>query len=497
MTQNRIEKTEREPRVQKARREKDSSRAVRRGFRDGASIYASRLSRPGYVAACHSKQPEAMVKVVAGAPRGFRIRQLLHYIARSGEEQPENSVWLADHDGQLFTDRTEVETLARAWVEEFRPEFRQIRELRAERKQLQTRGDTADLDNLNTRLAKLEQKLRNDGQGNRKSRDVMHLVLSAKADNTPQNQARVLAAAMQTASGYFRNHEYVIGLHQDARHPHVHLVVKCAPRAYAAMKGARKLRLNKPELLMLRTTWARELTRQGLEHVATLRQDRPHIASQAATGKEPLQTKPKNWYAASIKGLAEGMDFLSKRQEDLAAAMERAADHQEALRIRQEIGGRLNDIRAMLRAQTKQGDKQRLKAFAELRRIERELKRSTDPKLRFTELAGKSGPHQPVYEYTLKSIAFGKRLKSDASFLEAQGREKSMAAHQASMDAAWTALREGGLSREEYAVAAKVLEIHDRAMRKAFGLATTGPELKQTSRPAKSPTRGKGEGREL
>lgn len=495
--QSRIEETEREPRAQQARREKDSSRAVRRGFRDGASIYASRLSRPGYVAACHSKQPEAMVKVVAGAPRGFRIRQLLHYIARSGEEQPENSVWLVDHDGQLFTDRTEVETLARIWGEEFRPEFRQIRELRAERKQLLTRGDTVELSYLNARLAKLEQKLRKDGQGNRKSRDVMHLVLSAKADNTPQNQARVFAAAAQTASGYFKNHEYVIGLHQDASHPHVHLVVKCAPRAYAAMKGARKLRLNKRELLKLRTIWARELTRQGLEHVATLRQDRPHIASQAATGKEPLQTKPKNWYAASIKGLAEGMEFLSKRQEDLAAAMERAADHREAMRIRKEIGGRLNDIRALFRAETERGDKQRRDGFAELRRIERALKRTADPKLRFLELAEKAGPHKPVYEYTLKSIKFGKRLTSDASLLEAQGRDKSIAAHQASMAAAWTALRGGRLTHEEYAIAAKVLDIHDQAMRKAFGLATTGPELKQNPRPAKSPTRGKGEGREL
>lgn len=495
--QNRIEEIEREPQGRKARREKDSSRAVQRGFRDGASIYASRLSKPGYVAACHSKKPEAMAKVVAGAPRGFRIRQLLHYIARSGEGQPENSVWLADHDGQLFTDKAEVEALARTWGDEFRPEFRQIRELRAERKQLLARGDTVDLDNLNARLAKLEEKLKNDGQGNRKSRDVMHLVLSAKAGNTPQNQARVLAAAVQTASKYFRNHEYVIGLHQDARHPHVHLVVKCAPRAHSAMQGARKLRLNRPELLMLRTTWARELTRQGLEHVATLRRDRPHIASQVATGKEPLQTKPKNWYAASIKGLAENMEFLSKRREDLAAAMERTADHQEAMRIRKEIGGRLNDIRAMLRAQTEKGDKQRLIAFAELRRIERELKRSTDPKLRFLELAGKSGPHKPVYEYTLKSIALGKRLTSDASFPGAQERKKSITAHQTSMAAAWTALREGGLTREEYAVAAKVLDIHDQAMRKAFGLAPAVPEPKHAPSPAKSPTRTKDEGLEL
>lgn len=495
--QNRIEETEREPQGRKAQREKDSSSAAQRGFRDGASIYASRLSKPGYVAACHSKKPEAMVKVVAGAPRGFRIRQLLHYIARSGEGQPENSVWLADHNGQLFTDKAEVEALARTWAEDFRPEFRQIRELRAERKQLLALGDTDKLDELNTRLAKLEKKLRDDGQGNRKSRDVMHLVLSAKADNTPQNQARVFAAAVSTASEYFKNHEYVIGLHQDASHPHVHLVVKCAPRAYSARQGARKLRLNKPELLMLRTTWARELTRQGLEHVATLRQDRPHIASQAATGKEPLQTKPKNWYAAGINGLAEGMEFLSKRQEDLSVAMERAADHQEALRIRKEIGGRLNDIRAMLRAETEKGDKRRLKAFAELRRIERELKRSTDPKLRFLELASKSGPHKPVYEYTLKSIALGKRLTSDASLLEAQGREKSISAHQASMDAAWAALREGGLTHEKYAVAAKVLDIHDQIMRKAFGLTSAIPGPKHVPRPAKSPTRTKDEGLEL
>ena len=449
------------------------------------------------MAACHSKKPEAMVKVVPGAPRGFRIRQLLHYIARSGEGQPENSVWLIDHGGQPYTDRAEVEALARAWSEEFRPEFRQIRELREERKLILAHGATDDLTKLDGRLAKLEKKLRNDGQASRKSRDVMHLVLSAKAANTPQNQARVLAAAVHTANGYFGNHEYVIGMHQDAKHPHVHLVVKCKPRAYAAAQGARKLRLNKPELLLLRTVWARELTREGLDHVATLRQDRPHVMQEVAAGRASIKSESKGWYAASIAGLDEGIEFVAKRREDLKNALERAQDHEEAKKIRAEIGLRLNDLRALVRQQTENGDKARFAAFNELRRVERELKQTSDPKMRLKEIAAKAGPNKAIFELILKAVEKGYRLHQIAEETKKE-RQKAAAyaAHQTSMQKAWAELRKGGLPREEYMTAAKVLAIHDEAMRQAFGLAPAIPEPRQTSRLTNAPARRKAEGME-
>lgn len=475
-------------RAKRPRREKDSSRAAVRGFR-AHQAFTGRLSRPGYVAACHSRKPEAMVKVVPGAPRGWRVRQLLHYVARTeneplGESQvngltePQN-VWIVDDAGRSYTTRAEVELLAQRWGEEFRPEFRRMRELQEERRTI--RADMSDgtggkgksqerLDALELELRKLAQKARSAAQSGRKTRDVQHLVLSAKSENTPQNQLCVLAAAQRTARAQFSNYEYVIGLHQDAKHPHAHIIVKCQPKDHARAEGYGKLRTNKPELMQLRTIWARELTREGLEHVATLRQDRPHVMQEVYAGRAELKSKSKNWYTASIEGMAEGLEFVTKRQEDLNAALDRAAGQEEARKIRYEIGQRINDLRGVIRQKTQQGEKARFDAMNELRKIERALKAATDPKLRFRELAEKAGPHKPVYEHILKAVEAGTRLRPSSSASTIREQQQAYAAYQASMSSAWAELRKGGLPREEFSTAAKVLALHDEAMRKSFGL---------------------------
>lgn len=440
-----------EPKLRKGKREKDSSGAARRGFSRAQRAFAGRLSKPGYTAACHSRKPEAFIKVVGDAPRGHSVRKLLHYISRTQDldeaqqvqaeaihEAQDKNVYLVDSDGKEYTSRAEVESLAKEWAESFQSQANAIPSAQ--------KADTK-----------------------RQKRDVQHLVLSAKAEQSPENMRRVLRAAQATAERQLAGYDYVLGLHQDSKHPHVHIVVCCDRKD----KKRGKLRLNKPELLLMRTAWAQALTEQGLEHVATMRQDRPHVMEEVAKGHATVRGKRMSWYRASITGMAEGMEFLEKRQGDLKAALERQGAREEATKIRQEIGQRINDLRQHIRANTKQGDKARLQAFNELRKIERSLQKKADPYATFQELMSKAGTHKPAYMYIAKSLESGQRLvASDSTATTPVDAQKAYELHEAAMrDARSIASRLGGMSKEQYAVAMRVLEIHDEAARKAFGLA--------------------------
>lgn len=434
----------------KGKREKDSSGAARRGFSKAQRAFAGRLSKPGYTAACHSRKPEAFIKVVGDAPRGHNVRKLLHYISRTQDldevqqeraeairEAQDRNVYLVDSNGKEYSNRADVESLAKEWAEIFQTQ--------AEARPIAQKADTK-----------------------RKNRDVQHLVLSAKAVQSPENMRRVLRAAQATAERQLTGYDYVLGLHQDSKHPHVHIVVRCDRKD----KKRAKLRLNKPELLLMRTAWAQALTEQGLEHVATMRQDRPHVMEEVAQGRATVRGKRMSWYRASITGMAEGMDFLEKRQADLKAALERQGAREEATRIRQEIGQRINDLRQHIRANTAKGDRARLQAFNELRKIERSLQKQADPYATFQELMSRAGTHKPAYLYIAKSLENGQRLVGSGKTATTQAEvQKTYELHEAAMrDARSAANRLGGMTKEQYAVAMRVLEIHDEAARKALGL---------------------------
>lgn len=484
-----------EPKAKKGKRDSDSSKAAIRAFRKGSAIgsYHGRLSKPGYVAACHSRKPEALVKVVKDPPRGKRVRALLEYIARTNAPSQDGlpgavhePVWLVDHKGRVFNTPEDIEVLAKSWVESFNPDILKTRQLRAEKSamllemELSSASRKAELEQL---LARTDSKLRKIAQkpsliaqekAGRARRDVAHLVLSAKAENTGTNQQRTLTAAEKAAAQFFPNHEYVIGLHQDGKFPHVHIVVKSQSKQMqlSEEKGHGKLRLNKPELLQLRTLWAKELTAVGLEHVATLREDRPHVMRDVAAGKAPLKSKNLNWYAASIEGLAAGQKFLEKRQADLDKALKQSQGHKEAAEIRKQIGLSLNELRSQIRDKTKQGDKARQAAFNALLRIERDLNRKIDPQLRLKELAETSGQHRPVYKMILEAVEHAPRThtaqkQSLGLDYEAQA---ALAAAQERIATAWRELKKGGLTQDEFKIAAQVLSFHEKEVNKAFGL---------------------------
>lgn len=481
------------PKGKKARREKDSSRAAIRGFRKGSAYYG-RLAKPGYVAACHSRKPEALVKVVKNPPRGYAVRRLFHYIARSNQidaETGDNAVWLMDSEGHICTSPEEVEALAKAWAETFNPDLEEVRKLHAEKKKLASDMDAGgDAEKANLRFAEIDARLRKIAQKpslnaqrrqGRARRDVAHMILSAKSDNTPFNQQRVLAAAERTAAHYFSGHEYVIGLHGDSKNPHVHIVVK----SQAKEIELGKLRLNKPELHEVRSLFAKELTQEGLEHVATLREDRPHVLREVAAGKAPLKSKNLNWFAASIEGLDAGMELVAKRQKDLDEALKRGKSHQEAAEIRKQIGQSINELRAQVRAKTIQGDKAREAAFHALKRIERDLTKKADPLLKLNELAESSGQHRPVFQTILTAVEHAPRARAAKSAVLDYEGQAALAAAQERIATAWAELKRGGLTREEFKISAQVLSFHEKEVMKAFGIEANTGSGQSPMQPAK------------
>lgn len=462
----REEELDLERRPKKGRKEKDSSRSARRGFSRAQRAFAGRLARPGYAAACHSKLPEALVKITGDAPRGQNVRTLLHYISRTqGQEgqqeqmaptpERDQNVYLWDSCGAEYRSQAEVKALADEWVELFE-------------------------------AGKVTKRDAQVPDTKRKKRDVQHLILSAKADVNPQNVGLVLEAAKTTAAAMFAEHDYVLGVHQDGKYPHVHLVVRCDNNT----PHKAKLRINKPELLQLRTIWARELTRHGLEHVATLRQDRPHVMAAVAEGKEKIRGQRKTWFQATLADKDKGLPMLAKRQADLAKALERQDGKDEAQKIRLEIGQRINDLRAHIKASSKQADPGRRSAFTELLKIERELKKHADPLLRFRELAEKPGTHTPAYRYIAQSLETGKRLPVVKPSTQEEIQKAYELHMQSIAQAKAEAVRAGGMTKEQFRVAMQVLEIQDRTMRKALGLPdkpTPRPRA-QEQHPAQTPT---------
>ncbi len=98
---------------------------------------------------------------------------------------------------------------------------------------------------------------------NRKTPLTVHVVFSMPAGTATGEH--VMEAARATAEREFAGHEYVMVLHEDTPHKHVHVVVARRSRA------GKQLRHYKPQLQQWRESFARELRVQGITAEATPR----------------------------------------------------------------------------------------------------------------------------------------------------------------------------------------------------------------------------------
>ncbi|WP_196772919.1 relaxase/mobilization nuclease domain-containing protein [Pseudodesulfovibrio alkaliphilus] len=126
---------------------------------------------------------------------------------------------------------------------------------------------------------------RKSSQSQKSPRHAVHLVLSAKAEITSSNLKHTLIAARATAEKHFgeQGFKYALGVHQDGKYPHVHVVVKTTNTD----KQAKKLRLGPAQLLEVRQTLAQELTNRGLAHVATREPAKRKVRHSNMKGPKP------------------------------------------------------------------------------------------------------------------------------------------------------------------------------------------------------------------
>ncbi len=273
-----------------------------------------RLAKPSYVWAAQSGKTEAIVKV-ANHARGFRVKVLMEYVGRTDPgRDPSEQIELEDQNGLIHKGPEAINEIYQEWSESF------------ERAKPGTR---------------------------RPPRHGTHLIFSAKTEKTAQNMRKILHAAKETAREHFekKGFDYVIGLHQDADFPHVHFVVRNKNRE----PEGRKFKLDPADLFVIRENFAKKLTDMKLEHVATLRRDRPSELDRLR------------------KQIATGIEQIERQERQFQRAMARKAPNKNALLYYQDLSRNIVKLRQKVKDETRKGSKERLEMLASIRRLERSL----------------------------------------------------------------------------------------------------------------------------
>ncbi|MGB8692982.1 MAG: relaxase/mobilization nuclease domain-containing protein [Steroidobacteraceae bacterium] len=217
------------------------------------------------IARTAARTPEVMVKVLpAGANSVAAVRQHLAYVGRQGD------VELRTDDGQRLQDRDAAGDLIEDW----------------------------DLD-----LAECQSGL-GGLQGRRAPKLVHKLVFSMPAGTSAE---KVLLATQGFCREQFAlKHRFVLALHTDEPHPHVHVIVK------AISEQGERLNIRKATLRQWREEFATQLRRVGVAANATPRFVRG----------ETRPRKSDSIYRAARRGASTHM----RERVEAAAAALRAAD---------------------------------------------------------------------------------------------------------------------------------------------------------------------------
>lgn len=266
------------------RREDEEDLLAGRGKRAGEE----RLNfKAGHTAHKSSQKPsQAIVKVAGWATTSGSVRSMMLYIGRAdGRAKDKDDLEIEDEVGTISRGAAEIDQLHAAWKDDF--------------------------------------KRRKSG-ATRQPRHAVHLILSAKGDkDNPKDREAVKEAARQTVQKHFQgNYSYVLGVHQDGKYPHVHLVVNTTPQD----KALGKLRIGPKELMAMKKTFAKELTQRGLKHVAT----RPKRKK-----TKPLPAKWKNKAVPTVlQRVDQVLDKLQKEERSFQRRMNRTQPVVDVLRHR-------------------------------------------------------------------------------------------------------------------------------------------------------------------
>ncbi|WP_312405803.1 relaxase/mobilization nuclease domain-containing protein [Brevundimonas sp.] len=287
----------------RVRRARLAPAVLRVGRGEGPGETPARLERMA------RRAPEVMVKVTGRTRDGGHLRNHLDYISRNG------AVALEGPDGERLTGRTEVRELAEDWL--------------------------ADLAVTRPRLD---------------AAVSISLVLSMPAGTDPGG---VHDAARAFARTLFEDrHPYVLALHTDEPHPHVHLTVQALGR-----DGAR-LNPRKADLQLWRETFAGALRARDIEAEATPRRARGVVRK---SERLPLRKLRERFEA----GRAPPPKTLASAWREAGEAVVEAPPWVAAIRSRQ-AGIRRRLVAESLRLQRSASEADR-RVGVDLERFVREL----------------------------------------------------------------------------------------------------------------------------
>lgn len=163
------------------------------------------------------KRPEVVVKITSSSKGGVSVRNHLDYIGRNGK------VSLETNTGEQLSGKKQANDIKNNW--------------------------------LNTGMI----------QDKTTTRQTLNIVLSMPAKVEP---IKVKDAARAFAKHVFSDHEYVMALHTDTEHPHVHLSVTMLNH------DGQRLNPRKNDLFEWRVLFAEKMREQGVDCAATRRQHR-------------------------------------------------------------------------------------------------------------------------------------------------------------------------------------------------------------------------------
>lgn len=173
------------------------------------------------------RSPEVMVKISGHAKGSAHLKSHLEYISRNGELPLETEM------GEVISGREDVLSLHQDWASDL--------------------GIQRSFTNK-------------EGKKIQVTRDSTNIVLSMPPGTDP---SKVLAASREFANKTFGdNHQYVLVMHTDEKHPHVHLTVK-----NFGFDGLR-LHVKKGDPQLWRESFASKLRGQGIDAEATPRATR-------------------------------------------------------------------------------------------------------------------------------------------------------------------------------------------------------------------------------
>lgn len=266
--------------------------------------------------------PQAVVKVAGWATAPSSVKRMLDYIGRTEGKEDQELVDLEAEDGVLRRGQLEVDEIYDEWKHDFKRKPQHVK---------------------------------------KQPRHAVHLILSASAKLNEDNIGKTLKAARRVAEKHFGEpgYKYALGVHQDGKYPHVHMIVNTVNTD----RQVPKLRLGKKQIFEMRQSLATELTREGLDHVAT--RGNSKVRNPKAKGAKPNSL-------AKVKKVLTKMD---KEQRQFERALTRKTPRINAIQHRQQQAKALDTLRAQVKDDSSLNKEERLEAFNRLRRFRRGIEK--------------------------------------------------------------------------------------------------------------------------